>query len=480
MTMLTCVLSGDRVTVAAAVRTCRFVCLALAGAACATLAGVRGAEVASGGVPEAPGARGSGLPGIASPITVQAAQAVALRDNPGLAAAAARVRAAAAAYRQARSAFAPTITLGGDVSYTRDTPAAQGGEGLEPFEAYGVDASLSWLLFDGFAREAQVLAARHGERASGQGYSDAQRLLLRAVSAAFNQVLFATENVRISREDADFNNELAEEVAKRLAVGAASRSELLNFRIRATAAEDRLLEFQRDERLARIALAELMGLRQAGRMQDVELAFPGDVSPELPDLAAEVEGALGRRPDVLAQRETVALQAANVRAAQGQFWPTVAVQASYGESRVDNPRFNDDRDALAFLGVAATWDIFTGGRVAASVDQARAELRAAELALQGAEIAVAAAVRSEYETLASAQQRLALQRRIREMTAESKELVLKEYLAGKSSLTRLNEAQTDLVRAEGALVLARLRVVQAVENLAAATGRILDKARGGE
>jgi outer membrane protein TolC len=42
-----------------------------------------------------------------------------------------------------------------------------------------------------------------------------------------------------------------------------------------------------------------------------------------------------------------------------------------------------------------------------------------------------------------------------------------------ATITRINEVQTDLTRAEGAVAASRIEYLLALENLAAATGRIL-------
>ncbi|MBT7165579.1 MAG: hypothetical protein HN904_22570, partial [Victivallales bacterium] len=55
----------------------------------------------------------------------------------------------------------------------------------------------------------------------------------------------------------------------------------------------------------------------------------------------------------------------------------------------------------------------------------------------------------------------------------ARKLVRNEYVAGRASLTRLNEAQTDLVRAAGDLVKARIRYWQILEDVAAASAKIL-------
>jgi outer membrane protein TolC len=51
--------------------------------------------------------------------------------------------------------------------------------------------------------------------------------------------------------------------------------------------------------------------------------------------------------------------------------------------------------------------------------------------------------------------------------------VEKEYAAGQTSLVRLNEAQRNLIQAQGWLALARVSLRQAWQGLKAATGEIL-------
>lgn len=52
--------------------------------------------------------------------------------------------------------------------------------------------------------------------------------------------------------------------------------------------------------------------------------------------------------------------------------------------------------------------------------------------------------------------------------AEQRELVMKEYLAGEIEVTRLNEAQTNLVHSNMALADAVIKLHKAHEQLAAA------------
>ena len=76
-------------------------------------------------------------------------------------------------------------------------------------------------------------------------------------------------------------------------------------------------------------------------------------------------------------------------------------------------------------------------------------------------------------SLATARNQLVLQRENAELVRRNRDLVEKEYAAGQTSLVRLNEAQRDLIQAQGRLALARVSLRQAWQGFGAATGKIL-------
>jgi outer membrane protein TolC len=87
---------------------------------------------------------------------------------------------------------------------------------------------------------------------------------------------------------------------------------------------------------------------------------------------------------------------------------------------------------------------------------------------------VAADVRDAIANVKSAQYELELQRKNAELVTENRDLVDKEYKAGQASLVRLNEAQRDMIQAQGRLALARVGLLQTLKNLDTSTGAILE------
>lgn len=407
-----------------------------------------------------------------SPLTLAAAKRIARQGNPSIAASEARIEAALAVIREAAAAYYPTASVSASAVHFHSRPTNTGSERTE---SYGLDATLSYLVFDGFARKFRVLAAEAGAEASREAEREASRLLLRAVAAAYYDCLLGREAMQVAQRDAEFNRELSAETQKRFQAGAAARSDVLNFEIRTTAAESQQVQAAYEYQIARIVLAQLMGLPRETAPERIDPAALPEVQGELrlPALDAELDYALLHRPDYRQIEERVDQLKATQSAARGSYLPTVGVQGGYGWSREGNPRFNDGRDATAYVGAQLTWDLYTGGSTQAQVARYQAEILAAKHDQALARQAIMAELRQLVEAAQVAKTQVELQTRIEAMTEEARKLVRNEYLAGRASLTRLNEAQTDLVRAAGNLARARILYWKVIEETAAASAKNL-------
>ena len=132
----------------------------------------------------------------------------------------------------------------------------------------------------------------------------------------------------------------------------------------------------------------------------------------------------------------------------------------FGNFYVEGNSFN--------YGLAASLTLFNGGIRYNRIREARSELTASELA--GAELwlKVVNDVRSAYANCEYSRRIMEICRENQKLMAEQRELVMKEYLAGEIEVTRLNEAQTNLVHSNMALADAVIKLHKAHEQLAAA------------
>lgn len=418
----------------------------------------------------------SGSKALPNPLTLADAKLWADQASPGIMAAAQRVSRAWAAVAAARSTFMPQVYLDAGVTHfdgkETDLVGGTGARLEDSFYSSEVGARLDWVLFSGMSRYFNLVSARMERAVSEASYQDVRRLLMQSVAFSYHSALLAEANAAIARQDAEFNRQLSDETRKRFDAGAASRSDILNFDIRVARAQVELLRAENSLRTARTVLSELLGLPEAEFPVDIGFAAtPTDLSGvTVPSLADSLGRARALRPDLAASEAGVLQLEAAVRAARGQYLPQVSLQAGYSERRDRNLAAGNSDAQGNYIGLAGTWQLFDGGARRADVRQLLAQAEEARMRHRELNLAVASEVRQKIDAATVAREEALLQSDIQEMTLKVRNLVRAEYRAGTATLTRLNEVQTDLVRANGVLALATIGFWQAMEDLDAAVG----------
>ncbi len=457
-------------------------------------------------------------------LTLEAAQTLAVEQNPTLESALSRVRQAKQRVRQAWSRYFPTVFWTYDLSRTRfsgenlrlQRRAARlqvfnefqrivSGFGIgipqqlnagtlfifaedarrtldlqESMENYTMSFQATWVLFDGFEREFTLAASRFARQEFEASYDEAQRLLLGAVADTYYQAQLSKALIDIAQADAAFNKRLLEDAIARRRVGTGSLSDQLNFDVQVNQAQASVISATRNYNVQLIALARLLGVPESEVPTGTALAELESERPEeltMPNANGLVAQAYELRPDLQASRLSVKRARATVGAEKGDFLPTVTATAAARGSNMDNGFSSEDFEQSINVGVS--WDLFTGGRRIAEVIEAKEVQKEAGWDLQNDALLVAEDVRVALENLAAAQQSLILERRNVEIVRRTRDLVEKEYRAGQAALTRLNEAQLDLTTAEANLATALVDLRRAWAEVDTATGTILDAAPAG-
>ncbi len=457
-------------------------------------------------------------------LDLATAQAIALRDNPSLKGAAHRVEQARQKIKQARSTYFPVVGVSTSATHTRldqtsydnqsqiyyllqsQSPTTSVVDSLldelaplpqlpipneylqvlvdvfsqdEEFDRSYTDYSLSltarWQLFDGFAREFTHAATKHAHRESESAFLDAKRMLLSAVATSYYTAALARENNRVAEADEAFNLRLLKEASARYEAGAAAYSDQLNFEVRANRGRALLIAANRDYSLAKMTLAELMGLPEGRLPADVELApLPKELPEELDTPAEEslLAYALGHRPDLLRREHAVERANASRKARRGAYFPSVNLTAA--QASTQRTKFNMDPDNFGTaIQLDVSYTLFAGGLNRSRVAEARAAHAETEEDLYRIEINVQTEVRQALRQLIAAQDQLRLQRDNAVLVQEARDMVEKGYMVGQTSLVRLNEAQRDLLTTQAELALSRVNLRQAWNNLRTATAQSL-------
>lgn len=445
------------------------------------------------------------------PLSLEECRRIAVRANPDVHAAQARFEAALARVDEARSAFMPTITATHNSRRTFHTPASRNrlagalqtvpetpvdvlettnpvvtglisalrrplfgageiGGDTNSFSEHQTALTATWVAFDGFAREARLMASKYQYKASLFALADIERLIIQLIDTAFYQVQLAQEQIRIALADERFSREQLELTRRLRTGGRATVSDVNSFEVRVLAAQANLVAAENLKETGRIVLAELMGMPSATLPEAIALPSLGtetDAELKSPEVDRWVELAFGNRPDIFQLEQILKSREEEVRVANAAYSPTLQVSGSYGFDRTSNLKYSND-DQSSGAAVEMRWDVYTFGRRAARVRQARANRGEAAANLNRRRVAVHSEIRSAVIDVQNSQEQIRLQRSNLEVARTNRELVQTEYEAGTATLTRLNEVQRDYIAADVNLASARIQLRQAWSDLAAA------------
>ena len=239
-------------------------------------------------------------------LTLEEAQNIALDNNPSFKTKYFAIAAARARYYQSFASYYPTLNASFSIgqNFSRTYATHNYSRTRTQGESYTPELSGSWLIFDSFVREMNMLSARHSWKASIADEDDARRLLLRAVAYAYNDVMLAAAQQRIAIADMNYSADLLKDTQIKFEAGAVPLSDVLNFKIRYNNGESSLITAQYNYAANKYVLAALLGLTDGNIPEDV--MFPDMPSADgevLPDISIYLDTALANRPDLRAYRE---------------------------------------------------------------------------------------------------------------------------------------------------------------------------------
>ncbi len=268
---------------------------------------------------------------------------------------------------QARADFMPTVSVSGGLS-RQDT--ATGSALGDPNQRY-LKGTLIQPIFRGetFGK----LGGRKAELEKSRADRQAARL---ALWQRVIQVFFTTLQARRDLENLSDAQKLAgerlQELEKQTSVGRSRKADLL-----AARAQSAALTGQRESARATLARAEeefrfATGLASESQLETSSAEIPPSKIPPVEEFLKSA----GARPDLEAQRQTVAVEEEAVSAARAGHYPSLDLAANYYVERT-GPFKGNDWD----VGLTLTLPLFQGGAVQSKVRQAMARRGEKELNL---------------------------------------------------------------------------------------------------
>jgi len=433
----------------------------------------RALEVA-GAQGEAP-ARGTRVSN--GPLTLAQCVAIALANNPEVAARERAVETATAERDLAAAERWPSVhALAGYQHHINDQrvlpPTKAMEEGAYSDDLLAADLVVTMPLYTGGRLTNEMLAAELLRRAAGHRLARTRRELVFDVSSTFFSILGQRRVI----ESLEFSRKALEEHRRRvqnlLAVQKAARVDLLRTEVRLADLAQRLVRERNILAIEHRVLANLMGLKQP--VGQVAISGKLELVPIEADVARSVAKALGQRADYLAARAALEAQAKRVDAARGERLPSVSAVGSYGLRAGAHwlvPQTSrDERGDVGYLGVEVDVPVFESGRIDARVRRERARMAEVQEVVRAQELRVRLDVERAVLNVNSARERILATEKAIEEAKESLRIEREKYELGRGSITDVLDAQSALLDAQTAYYRALADYNTAVAELRLAVG----------
>ena len=277
------------------------------------------------------------------------------------------------------SALLPNLSVKGEQAFEDSSlkevglklPPIPGFPGLPattgPFSYQDARVSLAQSVYSAELYD-RYAARKSAEQASVLSTRDARDVVVYAVGIAYLQVVASAARVETAKAQLASAQELDQQTADQVRTEVSPEIDSIRAQVQRQTAEQRLSNatdaFEKDK----LALGRIIGIPIAQKFVVVE---PSEYRPlpELTQQSATAE-ALQDRADLRSAEASVHAAQYGVQAEKAQRLPAFSLHADYGGAGVNVGSFNS---VYAVAG-SISFPIYTGGRIRADVDEARAAL----------------------------------------------------------------------------------------------------------
>ncbi|NPB08864.1 MAG: TolC family protein [Thermodesulfobacteria bacterium] len=414
----------------------------------------------------------------ADPLDLSKAKEIALERNPQLKAAEARIGAAQAGVKEARSRFLPRVDLR-EMYQRSDSPVYVFSSKLAQQYFRAQDFELDRLNYPSprtdlvtelsvtqpiFNRGQEIVGYRKARLQEKMAYllrEGVKQRVLYETEASYLGLLLAQKRVEVVAQAVETAKANLKVVQSRVSVGAALRSDLLQAKVFLASLEREYLAAKNMVEVARSRLNVVLGVPLETRWQTKEVSI--ELHSGLGSLDEWTEKALKRRPDLLLEELKLALANEEVRGAKLNFWPAVNLRGVYEYH--SNGIGGVSGDAFT-VWAQLDFNLFKGFGDKARLARARAQETAQAEELRHYKQRVKHEVEQAYLNLLTARKQVFVTEAAVAQAEEGLRLVEKRYREGLTIIVELLDAQT-------ALKKARLQYLDALYNFRLALTELL-------
>lgn len=371
----------------------------------------------------------------------------AVKDNPNLQVAFARLEASRAMADATRAALYPSVDFEGSLVRQRfsatdlfeGTPLAGSWQNQSRLQ-FG----LSWDLdFWGKNRDA-LEAALSDDRAMAAESQAARLMLTTSIARSYNRLAALYAQRDVAERAIAQRRDLTDLSRQRLAAGLDTQVETTQARGTVAAAQTDLQRVDEEIALARNQIAALLGKGPDRGLQLSKPTLLANATPQLPDDLTI--GLIARRPDIVAARWRVEAASKDISVAKKEFLPDVTLTAFAGLASLDPANLLMSVSRTFGVGSTLKLPIFEGGRLRANLKGKYAQYDIAAASYNQTLVDALRETADTVTSIRSVDQQIKTQREALELAEHAYSLSTTRYKAGLGTQLTVLNAESNVLQ----------------------------------
>jgi outer membrane protein len=385
-------------------------------------------------------------------LTLQQAEAQAIKDNPQISAARLIALASRQVTREVRSAFWPTVTgslTGADAeSGSRITAGALNNPII--YERAAAGAMVTQLITD-FGHTANLVSsAKYMAKAENQNALATKEQILLAVDTAFYNALQAQAVLTVAQQTVHERQTVSNQVGALFKSKLKSELDYSFARVNLAQAQLLLLDAQDNKDATLATLSMVLGYPSAQNFQLIEDASP--IAPPPGNVNDLIATAFSRRPEILSLQFQYQSARKFQTAERDLLLPTIRAVGAVGDTPLGNPAVAPSPSALnntyAAVGANVEIPLFNGFLDPARAREAKLRAEATQERLLDLRNLISRDVRASWLNANAGYQRLAVTQQLLQQANLALNLAQSRYNLGLGSIVELSQAQLQQTQAE--------------------------------
>jgi outer membrane protein len=383
-------------------------------------------------------------PSVPVALTLEQAEAIAVRNNPSVSIALLNAAAANQVTIEVRSAYLPTITgnVTGVGALDKSSLAAGGLSNSSVYDRLAGGVAVTQTITD-FGRTRNLTAsARLRAEAQADTAKAARADIILQVDRAYFSALSAASVLTVAQQTVAARQTVVDQVTALTNAKLKSGLDLSFAQVNLSQARLALLDAQSQLNASYADLSAALGYREPRTFTLADAA----VTAEPPaDSAPLIQQSLMQRPEIRSARADLQGALKFTQAERDLKRPTVSAVGATGEIPV---RQSELSSRYAAAGVNVSIPIFNGRLFSARASEAELRAQAAEQNVRSVENSVTRDVQVAFLNASTAWQRLSVTQELLGQATQSLDLAQARYDLGLGSIVELSQAQLNLTSAQ--------------------------------